>query len=427
MVEQKNLYSKGYLSGENPKLRNIEKWLGGGSISLMNFSFLVYIIIKTALTNYSGEHPHIIFEHVVMILLLIASIAIYAGSTLKGHQRLYHCHIWLIDIRRFFLSIIFLSDILILLVVFKQLVDPTTLLKLGDARMEWTVAVGTIIGIVGALWALIAKMDATRSFMQAKDANEKASEAHIEAKKSADTAMDAYRAIAGIVSFEDMLVPDGEKQGVPMLHGMLNAAYEELIMVLGVPAVGYFRKVKEEDESGNVVSVEFPLKENSTKFCHELANFIRDLSSPDKKDLKTVRLFYFDDETLESYNRSAINNGEMTMEESELLNDSYDDLKKAIEHLPKEIIDSGRFQYRRYNVELGLRFVIAHSQLKAKMTEEKALVWVVSDFKPNYPGDFGAAGFTTLDKNIIDNLRRLSKGYLDTLPNLVDTSETTAL
>lgn len=276
------------------------------------------------------------------------------------------------------------------------------------AKIEWFLAVVSVIGIVGAIWAILARIDAQRSFLQAV-------EAHKEAKGAADNAMNAYRAVAGIVSFEDMLIPDGEKQGVPMLKGLLEVAREELILILGIPAVGYFRKVTTTDSSGNVTTG-YPLRQKAVDFCYQLAAYIRNI--PYNPEVKLVRIFYFDDATLESFSDGAIKKEEMTAIDKQLLKDAYDALNNAVEHIGSSTI----FVCKRYSVELGIRFAIARSAQKNRMTEDKALVWVVSDFEHDDPGAFEAAGFTTLDKNIIGNLRRLSEDYIKILPNITKTS-----
>jgi len=411
MEVQNPLYSKDIFSGEKPKLLWLELWFGG-IVVILNLFFLIYILYKIFTTiDYLQNHRHILLEIFILSFLLIFSVLIFVYSFHKWHKWLYNKYIWLIDIRRFLLCLLSLTDFLITLVIGKKLVDKSTLTNFWDAKIEWTVAVAIIIGVIGALWALIAKIDANRAFLQAKDANK-------QAEKAANTALDAFYAVAGIVTFEDILVADGIRQGVPMIEGLLEAAHEKLILVLGIPAIGYFRKKEIENKEGKK-SYTYPLRKNdkAINFCYTLAKFIHDI--PKKKDFKLFRLFYFDDETLGNFTKGAIMKGEMNESDKVSLENAYIHLNKMIEETKSRIQNDKIFQCNRYSTELGIRFVIAESKSEDKMTENKALVWVVSDFDHDDPGTFDAAGFTTRDKYIIENLKTLSEGYVMTLPNIV--------
>ncbi len=308
-----------------------------------------------------------------------------------------------------FIAVIVLQVVLCLL-AFRVFQDPD---KFPNAKVEWFVALFSSLGVVGAWWAIAAKMKADKAFEAATEASEAANSANVEAMAASKSALDAFQAIAGIVSFEDMLIPEGERQRVPMLRGLVDAAHQELIMVLGVPAVGYFRRITTKDAGGREIYT-YPLRTKSLEFCHYLATILRRLN--ESQMINKVRLFYLDDSYLEQLLNKSKEKNEINENDIRKFKDAVSDLASAVKQAEVDL--GNKFICKRYAIELGLRYVISHSQAHEKMTEDKALVWVVSDFERDDPGGFSAAGFTTRDTNIIENLRRLAEDYIKILPNL---------
>jgi len=308
-----------------------------------------------------------------------------------------------------FIMVIVMQFVLCLLAL-KIFQDPD---KFPNAKVEWFVVLFSSLSAVGAWWAIAAKMKADQAFEAATEASEAANGANEKAMAASKSALDAFQAIAGIVSFEDMLIPEGERQRVPMLRGLVDAAHQELIMVLGVPVVGYFRRITTKDAGGTEI-YSYPLRTKSLEFCHYLATVLRRLNN--NQMIKKVRLFYLDDLYLAQLLDNSQKRKEINDNDIQKFKDAVSDLASAVKQAQVDLGD--KFICTRYSIELGLRYVISHSQAHEEMSEDKALVWVVSDFERDDPGGFSAAGFTTRDANIIENLRRLAEDYIKILPNL---------
>jgi len=278
------------------------------------------------------------------------------------------------------IAVLFVLVMLLLLLKARAFGEPSEFLK---AKFEWFIGLSFALGLAGATWAFLAKIQADKAFHKAQEA--------------ALNAENAHRAIAGIVHFEELLLPAGMKAKVPMLPELLASAHDKLIMVLGVPAVGFFRK---------------PMRKLSMAFCHDLIKKLDSLPASCK-----IRLIYFSPDKLKDLlDKSDVNDGErkefdeiMALLSTTVTNRS----NTAPENCKKAV----------YSLDFGLRFIIAISESKERIREECAVVWVVSELD-EIPAEFKSGGFTTRDRTIIENLEFLADDLIKRLNLPSGTPET---
>lgn len=278
-----------------------------------------------------------------------------------------------VDYRRTLLVLLILFLSIIWIVDNEILVERDTNKHFWSAKIEWFLSLVSIIGIIGAVWAIIAKMEASRAFQAAKD---------------------AQRSIAGIIDFREILIPVGEKAEVPMLPQLVDSAEQELIMVLGVPAVGFFDK---------------KLRSYSMDFLEKLNKKLEDLK--DNECVEKIRILYLSraklNELLDRKGKDGISN----FDKSDL-NIALNKFELRIEELKNKM--PKKIKVQAYDIDPGLRFVISLSKTVGKIFEDRALVWVVSNFDDDSPSKFKSAGFTTRDRNVIKNLKQLADDYIET-------------
>ncbi len=278
-------------------------------------------------------------------------------------------------------------DVLMLMVLNKFMVDSESLSKLWEARVEWIVALGTAIGILGAIWAVLAKMEASRAFS--------------EAAESKDYAFRTYNSIAGAFKFSEILKSNTDF----MLHFHLGRTESDLILFLGFPAVGYFHR-------GN--AKESDMLPSALQFCDKLTSKL--ISLKHENGSPVLRLVLFSKELTKHYLDKGVTNKTITDEQRKEFEQAENKLHEAIQEL---ISKKPNFKCALLEKEIGLRFAISKSINPDEEEKEKAIVWVVADFltdnvAQNYDlSKFESAGFKSRDPDIIKALRNLCDDYID--------------
>jgi len=261
-------------------------------------------------------------------------------------------------------------------------------------KIEWFIGLFSVIGLIGAIWAVWAKVKADNAF-------EKASEA-------SDNAVKAYKMVGGIVDFEELLVPSqiekGTKYDVPMLNDLLDIAHDKLIMILGVPAVGFFRE---------------DMRDKSLTFCDHITHTIREIIKKNKT--AKIRLIFM---SLEKINELIDITSYSVDEKNKLklrIKNPYEGLVNEIKLIKEKNliirdnkIDIPVIDFKEYNFDPGLRFVLSISKEPGKLFEKKAVVWIVPDMATD-PIHFKSAGYTTRDNQIIDIFEKLADYYIKNL------------
>lgn len=282
-------------------------------------------------------------------------------------------------------------DVLMLMVLNKFMVDSESLSKLWEARVEWIVALGTAIGILGAIWAVLAKMEASRAFS--------------EANESKDYAFRTYNSIAGAFKFNEIL-----KQNTDfMLPFHLHREHSDLILFLGFPAVGFFHRGNHGKED---------MLNEAVTFCDNLTAKLLSLKNTTEKPI--IRLVLHSAVLTKEY----LNKGESDKTITNKERQNYENAEKRLHEAIKEfsLAEGKNFKCAVLEKEIGLRFAISKSINPDEEENEKAIVWVVADFLINKSNSnqsnqvlskFESAGFKSRDPEIIKALRNLCDDYID--------------
>ncbi len=266
------------------------------------------------------------------------------------------------DFRLVLLVVIFLFDGLFLLAHAKAAIELPDIAAspegaFGRARIEWLVALASVIGIAGTIWAVLAKRDAERAFLEAQKTRQ---------------------AIFQVVPFDE--IPS-------IVEQMILSAREDLVAVLGVPAVGFFLE---------------ETREQAVRCCDCLAARISsDLGKLSSTSLAEITLLYLDDTLLGKLVTRARGKGLSQADETRF-NDIRNNLRARIEGAQKNT-----FKFGWLKEDPGLRFVIRKDLSNPE--REKALFWLVSDFDEENPTGFGAVGFMSQDLEFLKVLKALAK------------------
>ncbi len=168
---------------------------------------------------------------------------------------------------------------------------------------------------------------------------------------------------------------------------MILSAREDLVAVLGVPAVGFFLE---------------ETREQAVRCCDCLAARISsDLGKLSSTSLAEITLLYLDDTLLGKLVTRARGKGLSQADETRF-NDIRNNLRARIEGAQKNT-----FKFGWLKEDPGLRFVIRKDLSNPE--REKALFWLVSDFDEENPTGFGAVGFMSQDLEFLKVLKALAK------------------
>ncbi|MCX6911298.1 MAG: hypothetical protein NTY01_25095 [Verrucomicrobia bacterium] len=134
--------------------------------------------------------------------------------------------------------------------------------EFDKAKLEWFLALGWVIGLIGAVWAILAKNAADRAFHEAQFA--------------AIRSQKAYMAVSTKpVEFSDLVAHDG------VLQRLLKSAQSGMHLMLGVPAVGFLSRGDNDS---------FPLQKDATN----IATTILDKAETLINAGKPVQVVFFD-------------------------------------------------------------------------------------------------------------------------------------
>jgi protein-S-isoprenylcysteine O-methyltransferase Ste14 len=207
------------------------------------------------------------------------------------------------EIRHFFLTGFLVIDVIMILVLKEFLLDSDAVAKLWQAKIEWIVALGIAIGILGAVWAVLAKIDASRAFEQASQARY--------------YTLKTYNSIAGAFKFREILKPNSDF----MLPFHLEREHSALILFLGFPAVGFFHR-------GNNTPKEPDLLPLALKFCNDLTTKLSSLQYDG--NFPFIRLVLFSKELTKHYLEKAVT-------ENTITNDQKAEFERVEGHLHEAI------------------------------------------------------------------------------------------
>jgi len=292
-------------------------------------------------------------------------------------------------------------------------INPSTiqLIKVGanpngdffEVRIEWFIWLTFCLGVIGALWAIAAKMKADEAFFASSAAYSKARETLL--------------SFGGSLNFDDIM----NEKSVRMLPAMIRNAKTELIILISIPLVGFFKS-----------------NEMGKKFINILIQKLEEIAEGGYKEFDKIILLYFDDDVSKKYIQSwktkednkikaSSDSDEKKQRDMANIQEAYvqfieklDLLTKLVNRIDRDKnegrVDKDRISIIRYKVDIRVRFVIS----KAGMNQ-RALVWVVSDFELDGENDgdlskFESAGFSTQDELIINVLQKLADDYKKILP-----------
>ena len=257
--------------------------------------------------------------------------------------------------------------------------------------------------MIGALWAIAAKMKADEAFFASSAAYSKARETLL--------------SFGGSLNFDDIM----NEKSVRMLPAMIRNAKTELIILISIPLVGFFKS-----------------NEMGKKFINILIQKLEEIAEGGYKEFDKIILLYFDDDVSKKYIQSwktkednkikaSSDSDEKKQRDMANIQEAYvqfieklDLLTKLVNRIDRDKnegrVDKDRISIIRYKVDIRVRFVIS----KAGMNQ-RALVWVVSDFELDGENDgdlskFESAGFSTQDELIINVLQKLADDYKKILP-----------
>lgn len=268
------------------------------------------------------------------------------------------------------------------------------LFRADEPKIEWFLALVSVIGIVGAIWAILARIDAKKAHEQAMAAKESADSAH-------DTAVKTYKSIAGAFQFSEILKLETEF----MLYSHVNRENSDLILFLGFPAVGFFCR----DDK-------FDWYDQSLNFCEHLTTKLYRLVAQESLGRIEIRFVCFSKELTKVYLDKTLKDQLISQGQYDAFVSIEKELHKALKDLKEK--HPNNFKYAFLEKEIGLRFTISAVRDFNRESNEKCIVWVVSDFQPSNGLktdiiNFQSGGFKTVDPEIIKVLRELCKDYIE--------------
>ena len=234
-----------------------------------------------------------------------------------------------------------------------------------QSHADWFLVLVSIFAVIGAIWAVLARIDAEKAFTQSKE---------------------TYDALSN--SFKFLQVYDEDK--LPYIYNFIGNENVTVTLFLNFPIVGLFENTdpKFVEKAKRIFATlitnleklteknEFPSKAKINIACYTKAYTLTFLTeSKWENEKRRVEIFYQLIETLASkYNTEQFN----------------------------------RFYFDK---DIGLRIALVNPNIKKD--DGKALVWTVSDFTPDATTNFGAASFKTMDMHFIKALDKMFHNFKD--------------
>jgi uncharacterized SAM-binding protein YcdF (DUF218 family) len=263
----------------------------------------------------------------------------------------------------------------------KSVLDSTIDFK--AARVEWFIAASAGIAVIGAIWAVWAKIMADKAFHAAQSADDKAYQAYLGVTTKA-------------IQFDQMIANKA-------LLKHINSANARMRLLLGLPQVGFFYKNPKNGELALVdaaceLSTKISAKANNILdqggevdilfFDKKLCDFVAEKAAVDPL-IKTKFLAFYDS-FVASLQCSAANVR----------------LKWCGYALAAQRPTVSEF-------DPGIRIAIVDMGKPNGIKLEKAIIWFVSEFLDDTPTKFRAAALETYDPSLINLMNSLVDYYLE--------------
>lgn len=304
---------------------------------------------------------------------------------------------WFTDFRLAFLCAFFSFQVVLLLITCKWLVEPRTADKFSDARLEWFLVLVSIIGVIGAIWAILAKVDARRAF----DTAELALKASTEA---VDYSRKAYESVATSFQFEALFNQNADCM-LPYHLERARRVGGDLILFLGFPAVGFFKK---------------ELRSESLQLLSLITQTVLAIRARSSGETCVLKLVCFSEELSQAFLAEAKSENTLTDEDIKLFTDHAKGFYAELEAVTKNGGDSRIDFLDDGKSDPGIRFAITKNTRDGY--GEKGVCWIVSGFrlgsKENLK-DFMSAGFKTRDEEVTKVLRQLCEQNITQLQGAV--------
>lgn len=251
----------------------------------------------------------------------------------------------------------------LLLFLYDYLHLPPYCNEIQQSHADWFVVTVSIIAIVGAIWAVLARIDAEKAFTQSKE--------------TAD-------ALAN--SFKFSQIYDINK--LPNIYKFIGEERVTVTLFLNFPIVGLFEKDDPkfvEKARATFTSVVIPKLENlMDSFPHKFKLNIACYT-------KIYTLSFLTDPKWGDDKRRVEN------------------FYTLIEALAAKYNDPSKFNRFYFDKDIGLRIALVNPDVRKD--EGEAIVWTISDFTPNSSSNFGAASFRTMDRYFIETLDEMFKNF----------------
>jgi hypothetical protein len=369
---------------ETPKAERKTSQIVGTLVEFLAWAAVIVIVVFTI--NDTDWQHHADAKRIGLALVILVSVMGLLSCARDLTQEQMRPSLWR-EIRRVALTALGAIGVLMILVITKSMVDSSSLAQLWEPKFEWIVAAGIALGVLGAAWAVLAKLEASRAFSEA-----------FESKRYA---LRTYNSIAGAFRFNEILKPNTDS----MLPFHVGRAHSELILFLGFPAVGFFHQGKASTQS---------FLEAALTFGRDLANRLEKFAQDTRDPL--VRLVLFSHELTQHYLDKGIADKTITPEQRQ----DYEAVEARLYSTIAPLLRKNtNFKCAVLEQEIGLRFAISKSIDPDEEENERAIVWVVADFLPNdgtttpILSDFGSAGFKSRDPEVIRALRSLCDDYVE--------------
>ncbi len=265
------------------------------------------------------------------------------------------------------------------------------------AHIEWLVALAAGFGVVGAAWAIWAKLMADKAF-------EKAAEAATQSLKAYKESSKAYHAIS-TKSFDFSRFIGGG-----LLADHIDKAEKSLRLLLSIPAVGFFQKKDGKYPlTDDALTISFKIRRKAEaiekrpegvvnvicferKLCEEIAQ---------RSGMPPELVGKFNADVEHFWADMGSNRGFVTYRLSTLGKDE-EERKSVGAHENGDI---------KFDFDPGLRIAIIDYNGNPGVQSEIAYVWFVSEFVDDAPSEFQAEVLRTEDPQILQLLNSLIDYY----------------
>ena len=234
-----------------------------------------------------------------------------------------------------------------------------------QSHADWFLVIVSIVAIIGAIWAVLARIDAEKAFTQSKE---------------------TYDALSNSFMFTQIY----EDERLPKIYNCIGEERVTVTLFLNFPIVGLFEKddpkfVEKAKETFTTILIpkleklmdSFPHKFKLNIACYTKSFTMSFLTAPELADEKRrVENFY-----------------------------------TLIEALAVKYKDPAKFNRFYFDKDIGLRIALVIPDIKKG--EGDALVWTVSDFTPATASSFDTASFKTMDRYFIMTLDKMFENFKD--------------